>query len=228
MLPLVTQDAAMGALPTLRAATDPDVAGGQYYGPSGMGGTRGYPEAVASSPKSHDTAIQQRLWAVSEQLTRHLPRLTLRRGIRGTRPTDRTGTACASSFSAPPAWWAREYWKPACARRRSPRCSPSAAPPPGAPTPNSASSTTRTSHFSRPGPAGRLRRLLLLPGHLRRRHERGRLPHRLLRLPARRRRGGHAPDAAFCHVTGAGTDSTGKTRMMWARVKGETENACWN
>ncbi|EMF23363.1 hypothetical protein H114_29096 [Streptomyces gancidicus BKS 13-15] len=34
-----------------------------------------------------------------------------------------------------------------------------------------------------------------------------------------------APDAVFCYVTGAGTDSTGKTRMMWARVKGETENA---
>lgn len=33
-----------------------------------------------------------------------------------------------------------------------------------------------------------------------------------------------APDAAFCHVTGAGTDGTGKTRMMWARVKGQTEN----
>ncbi|MDT0323558.1 oxidoreductase [Streptomyces millisiae] len=68
-LPLISQPAAMGALPTLRAATDPAVTGGQYYGPGGMGGTRGYPEAVASSKKSHDTAVQQRLWAVSEQLT---------------------------------------------------------------------------------------------------------------------------------------------------------------
>ncbi|MFB6698335.1 NAD-dependent epimerase/dehydratase family protein [Streptomyces rubiginosohelvolus] len=33
------------------------------------------------------------------------------------------------------------------------------------------------------------------------------------------------PDAAFCYVTGAGTDGTGKTRMMWARVKGQAENA---
>lgn len=33
------------------------------------------------------------------------------------------------------------------------------------------------------------------------------------------------PGSAFCYVTGAGTDSTGKSRMMWARVKGETENA---
>ncbi|MFI7560730.1 SDR family NAD(P)-dependent oxidoreductase [[Kitasatospora] papulosa] len=64
-----TQSAAMGALPSLRAATDPAVTGGQYYGPNRMGGTRGYPEVVASSKKSHDTAVQQRLWAVSEQLT---------------------------------------------------------------------------------------------------------------------------------------------------------------
>lgn len=34
-----------------------------------------------------------------------------------------------------------------------------------------------------------------------------------------------SPGSAFCYVSGAGTDSTGKTRMMWARVKGQTENA---
>jgi uncharacterized protein YbjT (DUF2867 family) len=33
-----------------------------------------------------------------------------------------------------------------------------------------------------------------------------------------------SPDAAFCYVTGAGTDSTEKGRVMWARVKGKTEN----
>jgi NAD(P)-dependent dehydrogenase (short-subunit alcohol dehydrogenase family) len=69
LMPLIAQPAAMGALPTLRAATDPAVLGGQYYGPKGMGGTRGYPQLVNSSPKSHDVALQQRLWAVSEQLT---------------------------------------------------------------------------------------------------------------------------------------------------------------
>ncbi|BFU45691.1 SDR family NAD(P)-dependent oxidoreductase [Krasilnikovia sp. MM14-A1004] len=69
LMPLFAQSAAMGALPTLRAATDPTVLGGQYYGPKGMGGTRGYPQIVGSSTKSHDAAAQQRLWAVSEQLT---------------------------------------------------------------------------------------------------------------------------------------------------------------
>ena len=67
--PLLAQSAAMGALPTLRAATDPAVLGGQYYGPSGRGEIRGYPKLVTSSPASYDLATQQRLWAVSEQLT---------------------------------------------------------------------------------------------------------------------------------------------------------------
>jgi uncharacterized protein YbjT (DUF2867 family) len=31
--------------------------------------------------------------------------------------------------------------------------------------------------------------------------------------------------ATFCYVSGEGTDSTGRGRSMWARVKGETENA---
>jgi uncharacterized protein YbjT (DUF2867 family) len=33
-----------------------------------------------------------------------------------------------------------------------------------------------------------------------------------------------SPDAAFHFLSGMGADTTGKTRMMWARVKGETEN----
>jgi len=63
------QSAAAGALPTLRAATDPGALGGQYFGPDGLGGTRGYPKVVPSSDQSHDTDLQRRLWAVSEELT---------------------------------------------------------------------------------------------------------------------------------------------------------------
>jgi len=33
------------------------------------------------------------------------------------------------------------------------------------------------------------------------------------------------PRLAVCFVSGQGTDRTGRSRMMWARVKGETENA---
>jgi NAD(P)-dependent dehydrogenase (short-subunit alcohol dehydrogenase family) len=63
------QGADMGALPTLRAATDPGVLGGQYFGPDGFGEQRGYPKVVASSVASHDTDAQRRLWTVSEELT---------------------------------------------------------------------------------------------------------------------------------------------------------------
>jgi NAD(P)-dependent dehydrogenase (short-subunit alcohol dehydrogenase family) len=67
--PLLFQNAAMGALPTLRAATDPDVKGGQYYGPDGLGEQRGHPKLVSSSKQSHDEDLQHRLWKVSEELT---------------------------------------------------------------------------------------------------------------------------------------------------------------
>jgi NAD(P)-dependent dehydrogenase (short-subunit alcohol dehydrogenase family) len=67
--PLLTQSAAAGALPSLRAATDPAVLGGQYYGPDGRGERRGNPRVVASSPQSYDRSLQQRLWTVSEELT---------------------------------------------------------------------------------------------------------------------------------------------------------------
>lgn len=69
LLPLVVQSAAMGALPTLRAATDPEVTGAQYYGPSGIGEQRGHPKLVDASKQAHEAELQRRLWAVSEELT---------------------------------------------------------------------------------------------------------------------------------------------------------------
>jgi hypothetical protein len=59
----------MGALPTLRAATDPGATGGQYYGPGGVKELRGHPVIVTSNNRSHDTGTQQRLWDASEQST---------------------------------------------------------------------------------------------------------------------------------------------------------------
>ncbi|WP_078291831.1 SDR family NAD(P)-dependent oxidoreductase [Mycobacterium sp. D16R24] len=67
--PLLTQGADMGALPTLRAATDPAALGGQYYGPDGFMEQRGNPKVVASSEQSYDLDLQRRLWSVSEELT---------------------------------------------------------------------------------------------------------------------------------------------------------------
>ncbi|MEO3758741.1 SDR family NAD(P)-dependent oxidoreductase [Mycobacterium sp. B14F4] len=66
---MATQPASMGALPTLRAATDPGVQGGQYYGPDGLGEVKGHPKVVASSAQSHDEDIARRLWTMSEELT---------------------------------------------------------------------------------------------------------------------------------------------------------------
>ncbi len=66
---LVTNSAEVGALATLRAATDPNVRGGEYYGPDGFRELRGHPILVQSNGKSHDQDVQGRLWAVSEELT---------------------------------------------------------------------------------------------------------------------------------------------------------------
>ncbi|OBJ06298.1 short-chain dehydrogenase [Mycobacterium sp. 1482292.6] len=66
---LISQDAAAGALPQLRAGTDPGVLGGQYFGPDGIGEMQGSPKVVTSSVKSHDAERQRRLWTVSEELT---------------------------------------------------------------------------------------------------------------------------------------------------------------
>ncbi|WP_037606568.1 oxidoreductase [Streptacidiphilus rugosus] len=67
--PFFAQPAVMGALPTLRAATDPQARGAQYYGPSGFREMRGAPEPTRSTRASHDAAAQRRLWAASEELT---------------------------------------------------------------------------------------------------------------------------------------------------------------
>ncbi len=67
--PIMAQDAPTGALPTLRAATDPAVVGGEYYGPSGFMEIRGHPVQVTSNKASHDAADAARLWTESEKMT---------------------------------------------------------------------------------------------------------------------------------------------------------------
>jgi NAD(P)-dependent dehydrogenase (short-subunit alcohol dehydrogenase family) len=63
------QGADMGALPTLRAAVDPTVAGGDYYGPDGFMEQRGYPVQVSSSAASHNRDDAAQLWQLSEEMT---------------------------------------------------------------------------------------------------------------------------------------------------------------
>lgn len=63
------QSPAMGALPTLRAATDPSARGGACYGPGGFGELRGAPVPVATSAYSRRDDVAARLWEVSARLT---------------------------------------------------------------------------------------------------------------------------------------------------------------
>jgi hypothetical protein len=59
----------MGALPTLRAATDPKVKGGEYYGPSRRFRTVGPPIRQRPSAESRDIQLARRLWDLSVELT---------------------------------------------------------------------------------------------------------------------------------------------------------------
>ncbi len=59
----------MGALPTLRAATDAEAEGGDYFGPKGFYEMRGYPIAVGTTPAAKNELDARRLWEVSEKLT---------------------------------------------------------------------------------------------------------------------------------------------------------------
>jgi NAD(P)-dependent dehydrogenase (short-subunit alcohol dehydrogenase family) len=66
---LVAQSAEMGALPLLYAATAPDLRGGSYLGPDGMGEMRGHPILVEATMRANDEEAARRLWEISEQLT---------------------------------------------------------------------------------------------------------------------------------------------------------------
>ncbi len=59
----------MGALPSLYAATMPDVEGNDYFGPDGMGEQRGHPTRVGRTGRAANPKHAERLWAASEELT---------------------------------------------------------------------------------------------------------------------------------------------------------------
>jgi NAD(P)-dependent dehydrogenase (short-subunit alcohol dehydrogenase family) len=66
---VMAQSAAMGALPTLYAATFPAIRSGDYVGPDGFGEQRGHPKLVGMNASARDDAVANRLWTVSEELT---------------------------------------------------------------------------------------------------------------------------------------------------------------
>ncbi len=75
---LVAQSAAAGAWPSLRAATDPDVRPGSYYGP-GFFGFRGRPEIVLPTRTAQDPALAEQLWTWSVEASGVDPTLTVPR-----------------------------------------------------------------------------------------------------------------------------------------------------
>ncbi len=66
---LGAQSPEMGALPSLYAATIPQIAGGSFVGPDGLFEGRGYPHIVAASRRAYDADAWRRLWEASVQLT---------------------------------------------------------------------------------------------------------------------------------------------------------------
>lgn len=65
---IVSQSAEKGAWPTVRAATDPDARGGEYYGPRGPGELRGAVAPARLAAAARDPDVARRLWEVSEAL----------------------------------------------------------------------------------------------------------------------------------------------------------------
>lgn len=69
LMGIVAQPAVKGALPTLYAATHPDLRGGEYIGPDGPGNTKGNPVLNNDPAKLFSKELSARLWQVSESLT---------------------------------------------------------------------------------------------------------------------------------------------------------------
>ncbi len=66
---LIAMPAHKGALPTLYAATAPDIEGGEYIGPNGPFQFAGPPARVKYKETAADPQAGRRLWEISEKLT---------------------------------------------------------------------------------------------------------------------------------------------------------------
>jgi len=65
----VAQSPQMGALPSLYAATAAGVEGGQFFGPDGLGGTRGHPRPVTPPKPARSAKARAWLWEASADAT---------------------------------------------------------------------------------------------------------------------------------------------------------------
>jgi NAD(P)-dependent dehydrogenase (short-subunit alcohol dehydrogenase family) len=67
--PLIAMTPSEGALPTLRAATDPTAESSDYYGPRGVMEIRGTPKKVGTTRSARSEVDGAKLWTVSEDQT---------------------------------------------------------------------------------------------------------------------------------------------------------------
>jgi len=67
--PILGMRPAKGALGILRAASDPEVTAGDYFGPRGLYQMWGYPKRVGTTKAARDEADAAQLWEVSELRT---------------------------------------------------------------------------------------------------------------------------------------------------------------
>jgi hypothetical protein len=66
---LLAQKVQIGALPQLFAATAPDVSGGDYIGPRGIRGLRGYPAKIRPLGPALSERRGSALWELTAKLT---------------------------------------------------------------------------------------------------------------------------------------------------------------
>lgn len=69
LIKLIAQPAEKGALPTIMAAMDETLVGGEYIGPDGGGNRKGNPTIEVPHKNVYNEETMKKLWAVSEQLT---------------------------------------------------------------------------------------------------------------------------------------------------------------
>lgn len=69
LMNLFFQPANLGVLPTLYAATEESLEGGEYIGPDGRGNRKGYPAIETPAPQVYNETTMKKLWEVSEDLT---------------------------------------------------------------------------------------------------------------------------------------------------------------
>jgi NAD(P)-dependent dehydrogenase (short-subunit alcohol dehydrogenase family) len=69
VIKLIAQPAEKGALPSIMAATDEKLVGGEFIGPDGVGNRKGNPAIEVPHKRVYNPETMRKLWEVSEQLT---------------------------------------------------------------------------------------------------------------------------------------------------------------